>query len=93
MLELTQAEILAYVGANVRRRRASKLTQQELEALTGFSVQYIRKIERGRVNVNLDTIRRLANALDVAPGVLLRKAKLPPAKPGRPRKRRSRRRT
>ena len=93
MLELTQAEIFAYVGANVRRRRASKFTQQELEALTGFSVQYIRKIERGRVNVNLDTLRRLANALDVAPGILLRKAKLPPAKPGRPRKRRSRRRT
>ncbi len=93
MLELSQAEILAYVGANVRRQRASKFTQQQLEALTGFSVQYIRKIERGQVNVNLDTLRRLANALDVAPSVLLRKAKLSPAKPGRPRKRQPRRRT
>jgi len=89
MLELTRAEILAYVGANVRRLRARKFTQQELETLTGFSVQYIRKIERGSVNVNLDTLCRLANALDVGPGALLRKAKLPPAKPGRPRKRRS----
>ena len=38
----------------------------------------------------VDTLRRLANALGVAPGVLLRKARLSPAKPGRPRKRKVR---
>lgn len=93
MLKLTRAEIFAYVGANVRRLRARKFTQQELEVQTGISVQYIRKIERGAVNVSVDMLRRLANALDVPPGALLRKAKLPPAKPGRPRKRPPRRRT
>ncbi len=40
-----------------------------------------------RVNITIDTLRRLANALGVLPCVLLRKAKLSPAKPGRPRKR------
>jgi len=87
MPELSRAEILSYVAANLRRLRARKFTQQELEARTGMGVQYIRKIERGAVNITADTLRRLANALGVAPGVLLRKAKLPPAKPGRPRKR------
>ncbi len=92
MPELSRAEILAHVAANVRRLRARKFTQQQLEALTGLDVQYIRKIERGAVNITLDTLRRLANALEVAPGVLLRKANLSPAKPGRPRKRLHRRR-
>ncbi len=92
MPELSRAEILANVGANVRQLRAQKFTQQELEARTGLGVQYIRKIERGAVNITLDTLRRLANALEVAPGILLRKANLSPAKPGRPRKHSHRRR-
>lgn len=87
MQELSRSEILSFVAANVRRLRASRFTQQQLEALTGIDVQYIRKIERGSVNLKVDTLRRLANALGVAPGVLLRKAKLPRRKPGRPRKR------
>lgn len=91
MPELTQPEILAYIAANVRRLRAGKFTQQELESATGIDVQYIRKIERGRANIKVDTLRRLANALGVAPGALLRKARLSPPKPGRPRKRSVRR--
>jgi transcriptional regulator with XRE-family HTH domain len=87
MPELSRSEVLAYVAANVRRLRTGRLTQQQLEAATGLDVQYIRKIEGGRVNITVDTLRRLANALGVAPGVLLRKARLSPAKPGRPRKR------
>lgn len=90
MPELSQAEILSYIAANVRRLRAGKFTQQELEAATRLDVQYIRKIERGRVDIKVSTLRRLANALGVAPGVLLRKARLSPAKPGRPRKRKVR---
>jgi transcriptional regulator with XRE-family HTH domain len=86
MPELSRSEVLAYVAANLRRLRGSKLTQQQLEAATGLTVQYIRKIERGRINITIDTLRRLANALGVAPGLLLRKAALAPAKPGRPRK-------
>ena len=91
MPELSRSEVLAYVAANLRRLRGSKLTQQQLEAATGLSVQYIRKIERGRVNITIDTLRRLGNALGVAPGALLRKAALATPKPGRPRKRPQRR--
>ena len=87
MPELSRAEVLASIAANVRRLRAGKLTQQELEDATGIGVQYIRRIERGTVNLRVDTIVRIANALGVQPGVLLRRAKLRPAKAGRPRKR------
>lgn len=87
MPELSQPDILAYIAANVRRLRAGKFTQQDLEDATGIDVQYIRKIEGGRANIKVDTLRRLANALGVKPGVLLRRARLSPAKPGRPRKR------
>ncbi|WP_242392172.1 helix-turn-helix domain-containing protein [Anaeromyxobacter oryzisoli] len=92
MPELSLAEIQAYVGANLRRLRAARnVTQEDFASVTGFTVQYIGKIERGKTNSTLDTLRRLANALSVAPAVLLRKATLRPAKPGRPRKRRLRR--
>jgi len=88
MPELSRAEILAFLGANVRRlRTALAITQDDLEARTGLSVQSISKIERGKTNIKMDTLRRLANALGVGPNVLLRTAKLSPAKPGRPRKR------
>lgn len=89
----SRSEILACLGANVRRVRGSKMTQQQLEAATGLTVQRIRKIERGQANITMDTLARLANALGVPPGALLRKAKLTPAKPGRPRKRHPRRGT
>ncbi len=87
----SRSEILACLGANVRRVRGSKMTQQQLEAATGLSVQRIRRIERGQANITMETLGRLASALGVAPGVLLRKAKLTPPKPGRPRKHRPRR--
>lgn len=87
----SRSEILASLGANVRRVRASKMTQQELEAATGLTVQRIRRIERGQVNITIDTLGRLADALGVSPSRLLRKAKLLPSKPGRPRKRSPRR--
>lgn len=89
----SRSEILACLGANVRRVRASKMTQQQLEAATGLTVQRIRRIERGQVNITMETLGRLADALGVHPSRLLRKAKLLPPKPGRPRKRLPRRRT
>ncbi len=86
----SRSDILACLGANLRRVRGSKMTQQQLEAATGLTVQRISMIERGQVNITMETLARLADALGVPPGSLLRRAKLAPAKPGRPRKRHSR---
>ena len=60
------------------------LTQEKLADELDVDVRYLQRIERGTVNVGLLTLARLASALDVTPGTLLRKATLPPPKIGRP---------
>ena len=52
-------------------REAAGLTQQDLAKLTGLTTATISYAETGRVEPSLDTIRRLAAALNVQPGVLL----------------------
>lgn len=76
---------LDYIAANVRRIRARLgLTQQDLEERTGFEIRFVQRLERGKVSMSVETLVRLAEALGVAPGELLRKAKLAPPKAGRP---------
>jgi len=86
------AEVLAQIGANVRRLRGERLTQQALADRLEMSVQYVSRIERGLVNLTMDTFVRIANALEAKPAELMRgSTRVRPAKPGRPRKRRPRR--
>ena len=76
---------LRFVGANVRRLRVKRgLTQQELEEASGLDVRFIRRVERATVNLRFDTFVRLAEALKVEPGALLKQAKLNPSPSGRP---------
>ncbi len=67
------------------------LTQEKLAENAGLDYAWLRKLERGKVDLRIQTLVRIANALAVKPGVLLRAAKLGEAKPGRPRKRAGRR--
>ncbi|MEO8883006.1 MAG: helix-turn-helix transcriptional regulator [Devosia sp.] len=54
------------VGRNFARlRRESGLTQEEVEARSGFSQQYLSSLERGRRNPTVITIYELAQALGV----------------------------
>lgn len=54
------------VGRNFARlRRAKGLTQEEVEARSGFSQQYLSSLERGRRNPTIITLYELAQALDV----------------------------
>jgi len=68
------------VGANVYRLRVlqlPKLSQEGLAARSGISVETIRLLEQSRdgdkpqLNPRLDTLDRLAQALDVEPYILL----------------------
>lgn len=78
----------SFLGANVRRwRRRRELTQEKLIELTGMDIRFLQRIESGAINARLDTIVRLAEALDVEASALLRRAKVSPVKPGRPRNR------
>jgi len=53
-------------GVTVRTLRMRKgLSQQQLAALVGTSQPYIARLEGGADNLNIDTCRRLAHALNV----------------------------
>jgi transcriptional regulator with XRE-family HTH domain len=79
------AIVLDYVGANVRRLRIARgLTQDQLAEVVGLHITYVRRIERGGVNISLGVLLMLAHALAVKPEELLEPAKLPPLKRGRP---------
>lgn len=69
-------------------RLQADLTQEELAEKLGMLAPNYARIEQGRVNVTLDTIVRIANALDVSPIDLFRKTKARSRviKPGRPKK-------
>lgn len=55
------------VGRNFARLRREKgLTQEEVEARSGFSQQYLSSMERGRRNPTVITLFELAQALGVS---------------------------
>jgi transcriptional regulator with XRE-family HTH domain len=81
-------ELLQSIAANVRRlRRKRSLTQEQLAERTGLDLSYVQRIERAERSVSLAKLAALADALDVAPAVLLRSAALPRPRRGRPPKR------
>ena len=61
------------VGQNVRGFRLQlKLSQEELAERAGLHFTYISGVERGRYNVSLDNIEKLAKALHKKPFELLK---------------------
>jgi len=65
-------DMRALVGSNFARLRKEKgLTQEEVEAISGFSQQYLSDLERGRRNPTIITIWELAKALGVTPTDLI----------------------
>lgn len=55
------------VGRNFSRlRREKRLTQEEVEARSGFSQQYLSGLERGRRNPTIVTLYELAQAIGVS---------------------------
>lgn len=81
----TVQELLESIAENVRRTRARLgMTQEALCEAAGFDIRFIQKVERARLNFSVETLARIATALEVKPAALLRSAKLRPARPGRP---------
>jgi len=61
------------VGQNVRTFRLRlKITQEQLAEKAGFHWTYISGVERGRYNVSLDSVVKLATALGRKPFELLK---------------------
>ena len=46
------------------KRKAQKLSQEQLAELSGLSRNYIGKIERAEKKISLDSLRRIASALN-----------------------------
>jgi transcriptional regulator with XRE-family HTH domain len=69
------------VAVNLRRlRHARQLTQEELGARAGVSARYIGGIERADVSASVTVLGRIADALEVEPGALVRAVSTPTRK-------------
>jgi len=56
----------ASFGAKLRRIRESKgISQETLAAIAGLDRTYVSSCERGKRNIGLENIHRLANALEI----------------------------
>jgi transcriptional regulator with XRE-family HTH domain len=63
----------AVLGANIRRlRKAKGLTQEQLAHEAGMAMRYVAGVERGEENPSLRFLVKIAEALGVEPGALLR---------------------
>ncbi len=77
--------LLAFIAANVRRRRVELgLTQQVLAAAAGIDATFLQRIERASTNLSVAVLVRLATALRTDAKALLAPAKPVKRRPGRP---------
>ena len=71
------ARLQRQFGNTLRAERlARKLTQEQLAFQSQLSLTYIGEIERGQRMISLDTLQRLATALDLSCSELLTRTKL-----------------
>lgn len=66
-------DLVALLGRNVRTCRQERgMSQEQLALDAGMKRSYVSEIERGFRNPSVRALGRLADALNVAPDVLLR---------------------
>ena len=69
------AELRAILAENVARiRKKQNLSQEVLAAQAGFHRSYVSQIEQRRKNISLESLAKLAVALDVQAHTLLKRA-------------------
>lgn len=69
----SNSSVLTEFGRRVRaRRKEMGVSQEALGHVAGLDRTYIGGIERGERNISLANVVRLAHALEVDPGSLLR---------------------
>lgn len=60
------SEIAKFVGQRIRNYRTQqKLSQEKLAELSGCHPTYIGQLERGEKNATLESIEKIASALDI----------------------------
>ncbi len=69
---MVKSEILVKFGQKVRKERTKRgLSQEQLAELAGVHRTYIGMIERAEKNITLETIEKVAEALELPPQALL----------------------
>ena len=54
------------VANNVKKYRSNqKMSREKLSLLIGMDNSYISKLEKSRINTTLDTLEKIADALDI----------------------------
>lgn len=77
----TEAELRTTISEALKKYRAFKgLSQEDLATLAGVNRTFVSQIEREQKNVSVDSLRRLANALECEVHNLLGSADLKPTK-------------
>lgn len=63
----------ATLAANIKRYRKERgILQRQLAYMTALSLNTISAVECGRANITIQALERLATALNLEPGELLR---------------------
>jgi transcriptional regulator with XRE-family HTH domain len=69
---MTRTSLRLHFAANLRReRKALGLSQEALAHLAGLHPTYVGSVERGKSNISIDLIERLAHALGIEPAELM----------------------
>jgi transcriptional regulator with XRE-family HTH domain len=77
-MRVTRDNIRQELGQRIRDlRKTAGITQEELGEKAELSYKFIGEIERGQVNVSLDSIVRIGDALGVKIGDLFSKERIP----------------
>ena len=64
-------ELLGIIGENVKKyREKANLTQADLAEKVGIGTASVLRIERGEKRMKLETLRAVADALDISVGLL-----------------------
>ena len=72
MVDDAEKKLLADVGYRIRETRAGQgLSLEQLARLTGISAPALSLIETGKRDPRLTTLKRIADALRVAPATLI----------------------
>lgn len=78
--------MLRYIAANVKIHRVDRhLTQEGLAEIAGIDPTSMQRVETAKVNLTVDVLVRIADALTVEPSELLRPARFRLPRRGRPR--------
>jgi transcriptional regulator with XRE-family HTH domain len=70
-------DIARLLGKRIKLIRIEKdLLQSDLAQLTGRDPSYLGRIERGEVNIRIETLVTIATALDIKPSEIFKKIDL-----------------